>query len=523
MVCRTVICVLLVLVFGTLLACSQVADEGGEEGAESTSVFFGESSIEERIAKYPTVVRATLNYIDVEVIEGTGRWDDQFTNILKFNLTVHEYLNGSGGNTITAVWGSSRPHDSREAAMEVTTGLVAQRDTTFDDRESVIFLENETWDLFSKATGENVYFLNYKDELALDDGFSLFSKSNKLWLPLASPGMDTSGGGGSTSAEYLLALPTDMAPAVLPQVSETSTPAILPQTASSAPTISLTDLKAKIATINAELAVGNSTAAYRECVGIKYGYERMVAWGNSVGRDLSFRSPIRTPMQSIASGAPSGSAIYSDDMVGRYPDKRTSTWLEGGDSALFEVVYGPNRSYDLDNDGQILAGEDGIEYLQTLQTVRPLPAGEYTFDLKDLSYVVAECNHVITTPVTVTVTEVPDAVHEALFDPVTDGTAVAADSSNGQLEPATFTDANGASATIQRVEWASDTVKVKVSPHTGLAGQVMDFIELDGSVSLSLNVDDATVDDANNTLSWSVAEQPWHDGDKLMVRIREAR
>ena len=89
---------MLVLVFWMLLACSQVADEGGEEGAESTSLFFGESSIEERIAKYPTVVRATLNYIGVEVNEGTGRWDDQFTNILKFNLTVHEYLNGSGGD-----------------------------------------------------------------------------------------------------------------------------------------------------------------------------------------------------------------------------------------------------------------------------------------------------------------------------------------------------------------------------------------------------------------------------------------
>ena len=78
--------------------------------------------------------------------------------------------------------------------------------------------------------------------------------------------------------------------------------------------------------------------------------------------------------------------------------------------------------------------------------------------------------------------------------------------------------------TIQRIEWASDTVKVKVSPHTGLAGNhKLDFIELDGSVSLSLDVVEATVDSANDTLSWSVASQPWEDGDKLMVRIREAR
>jgi hypothetical protein len=39
-------------------------------------------------------------------------------------------------------------------------------------------------------------------------------------------------------------------------------------------------------------------------------------------------------------------------------------------------------------------------------------------------------------------------------------------------------------------------------------------------VPLSLKVADATVDSANDTLSWSVASQPWADGDKLMVRIR---
>ena len=138
-----------------------------------------------------------------------------------------------------------------------------------------------------------------------------------------------------------------------------------------------------------------------------------------------------------------------------------------------------------------------------------------------MSYTSKLCNDIITTPWTVTVAEHGRTLHEALFDPVTDGSAVAADSSNGQLDPAAFTDANGAAATIQRIEWAADTVKVKVSPHTELAGHKLDFIELDGSVSLSLQVDEATVDAANRTLSWTVSEQPWHDGDLLMVRIAE--
>ena len=66
-------------------------------------------------------------------------------------------------------------------------------------------------------------------------------------------------------------------------------------------------------------------------------------------------------------------------------------------------------------------------------------------------------------------------------------------------------------------------VKVNVSPHTGLAGHRRDFIELDGSVSLSLQVDHVREDAANDTLNCSVSSQPWEGGDKLMVRIREAR
>ena len=179
-------------------------------------------------------------------------------------------------------------------------------------------------------------------------------------------------------------------------------------------------------------------------------------------------------------------------------------WLEGRDEALFP--YG-----------------DGA-----LRTMRPLPTGKYSVHpnyqagrLIPCGYHPAEYKNMATWFVNVTA---PDGtLHEAFFDPVTDGSTVAADSTNGILKPASFTDANNAAATIQRIEWASGTVKMKVTPHTGLAGQTVDFIELDGSVSLSLNVADATVDAANNTLSWSVSSQPWHDGDTLMVRIRMKR
>ena len=80
------------------------------------------------------------------------------------------------------------------------------------------------------------------------------------------------------------------------------------------------------------------------------------------------------------------------------------------------------------------------------------------------------------------VTAPDDVLHEAFFDPVTDGSAIAADSTNGILKPVSFTDANNASASLQRIAWASEnTVEGEgQSAHWASPGQVMDFIELDG-------------------------------------------
>ena len=111
-------------------------------------------------------------------------------------------------------------------------------------------------------------------------------------------------------------------------------------------------------------------------------------------------------------------------------------------------------------------------------------------------------------------------LHEFFFDPITVGSAIAADASNGVLKPATFTDADGASATVESIAWEAGRVKVKVVPWSTLSGHVLDFIELDGRVSLSLSATNSMVHTADDTFVWSVGSQPWEDGDKLMVRIR---
>ena len=165
-----------------------------------------------------------------------------------------------------------------------------------------------------------------------------------------------------------------------------------------------------------------------------------------------------------------------------------------------------------------------------MQIARPLPVGVYEFTLERRPTALIICNFIVTEEYAIHAVAPEHVLHELFFDPVTDGTAVAADSSIGQLEPVAFTGANGASATIQRIEWTRPStgsgqhgmVKISVTPDSALIDHILEFIELDGSVSLSLDVFDAAVDTATNTLTWSVSSQPWHDGYLLMVRIREA-
>ena len=173
---------------------------------------------------------------------------------------------------------------------------------------------------------------------------------------------------------------------------------------------------------------------------------------------------------------------------------------------------------------------------------RPLPKGEYLFNRHDTPLMYLACNHTLTDQITVTVTAPAGTLHELFFDPVAVVRAqggpslVAADAAipsrsgvSGVLKPPAFTDANGASATISRIAYepgagsgaGAGTVWIAVSPHTGLSEHSVDFIELDGTVSLSLDVDAAAMDAADETLNWAVSSQPWHDGDKLMVRIRQ--
>ena len=86
-----------------------------------------------------------------------------------------------------------------------------------------------------------------------------------------------------------------------------------------------------------------------------------------------------------------------------------------------------------------------------------------------------------------------------------------ADDYRGALEPAAF-DVRTSETAIRRIGWDANRAWVEFSSAPSLVGHHIDFIELDGSVGLRLDVDDATsvaTGDGGQGLVWGVCDAPW--------------
>ena len=450
----------------------------------------GPTSLEERILASPVIARVQLDSA-TSTAESATIYDGstKYIALLEFSFSVEEYLKGSGADDIVAVWESSPIFDTRQEAEEALPAIAAARDTRWDDREAIVFLKSSQTYLTSTQETDR-YYLTWQHEIDFDDKYSIASRHNKLWLPAAAAVGATSQPTGDQQ-RFL----TDVPPAT-----------------GTAPTITLGEIKTRIATVTAKLDAGDGSEEYKECVRETYYLERKDRHLRETYPDKgSTGSNISPPhTHQFSSGLGVGTVVYEipegDPIT---PSVPFEVWLDGGDASLFSVA---NLSQDY-----------------RVTTTRPLPGMEYDFHFNHRGPYFSRCDgNTIRYEWTVTVTADEATLHEAFFDPVTVGSAVAADGANGVLKPASFTNANGATSTIQRIAWepgsgSTGTVKVALSPHTGIASHAVDFIALDGSVSLSMDVADATVDAANNALSWPVPSRPWRSGNELMVRIREAQ
>ena len=453
--------------------------------------YAGQVTMEEEIVYAEAVAR--VNYrsarqtIEEIRLGDPDRYSTLYANSLEITFEVVEYLMGSGGSEIKAVvYDRDGWRYTRAEVEALNENLIPLRTTVWDDREAIVFLHSGHRVVSTFDDADQYWMASFRNNG--EDGYTVASRWVKAWLPdAAAP--DSEGGTSQTEQRFLINL------------SSTSGAGV------QGDTMTVSELKALVTRIQNELTAGG-TEEHASCVRDKYFWARYAQYRknlieNEWGRDYNHQHE-----KEISSGAPAGTEVYVDIEAERFAEDPIPDSLDidvlllhlGQDGDLFDKVWPRNAV-----------------------TGRPLPQGTYRFYWFVQGPYNALCDGVpelvkTRDEVIVTVTPPPGTLHEAFFDPVTLASGVGADASNGVLNPASFT-VDGTSTSITGLEWESGSVVLSLSPYSSLSGHKLDFIELDGSVSLSLPASSATEDTTAGTLTWSITEQPWHHGEMLMLRI----
>ena len=454
-------------------------------------------SIEEQIYFADVIVRATLQSATaaVETRPSDPGVAPTYLAVQELRFTVHEYLKGSGPSELLVVVRGGHGNPAEAAVRDFADWIVQMRVTTWDERQAVLFLEAPSRPYTAAAGGgqagasESTTPSTWQFVLSNYDqppwAYSVDTLS-RAWLPAEN----------------------------MPDEGEAPTAFITDGAQSPPPTISLADLRARIAALAAELKAGEGVDGYDYCI-----YGRII-------RERYRRAHPRTPplMEvALASGSAAGTEIHKAKNDHRQP-QYYRYWLSGPDAASFQPLI-------VDDDGQASTG-----YTRSLTAARPLPAGEYDVFHNSQHYARFPCNFVpddAYLAFTVTVTAPAGTVHEAFFDPAALGSGVVGrDAAQGVLAPAAVgavggaagaSGSSGTSATLRRLTWDAGQLRLDVAGTT-LAGQQLELIRLDGTVGLTLRGDAATrsATAGGHELRWPVCTQPWQPGERLMLRIRAA-
>ena len=430
--------------------------------------------------------------------------------LLEFRFTVSEYIKGSGGTNISGfVYMDYRTEAEAQAAA---AAMASAHDSRWDDREAVVFLKSKNaWLRGKYPLAADQYwfggFVYVTSDAGVNDAYTVASIHTKLWLPKKLSGTEGGAQGQSSEKTFLLDVPAS-AGARAQSGRASRAPADPPPESE----ITLTRLKSRVSALETEAKAGG-TEAYYECIRVAYRVENLL-------RYYIIQHGKRSTIEregAIGSGLPAGTFVvdlHRDEAPTKAAAEGT-IWFEGVDEGLVRVEY-----------VDFVAGGGGpgmFSFTRNIVTKRPLPSGVYTIQPQETWYGGKICRFPETArnlrTVTLTVTAPADTLHEAFFDPVAIGNAVGADGTNGVLDPASFAVGN-ATTTLSGLKWENGAATLTVSPHADLARHALDFIGLDGSVTTTLAIADATVDSAAGTYSWTAASQPWQADDKLMLRIR---
>ncbi len=452
-------------------------------------------SLEEQVFTSPVIVRASLQAAAaaVETVPSTPGVAPTYRPVQELRFTVHEYLKGTGPAALVVVVRGTHTFLTEAEARADAVYAVAQRVTAWDDRQGVLFLQTPLEPYTSaaasggaagRATAPALQFTrsNFYREQQWDYSVDTLSRA---WLPAR----DAGGATGQTRA-------ADGAGTVFITDGAESPPP---------PVVSMTDLRAKIAALAAELRAGEGVPGYEDCVRGRILLERINR------ADPLTPIPFDIP---LASGTATVTNVYTQT-IERSDPQYNQYWLSGPDHERFQARI-------IDDDDQSSTGYD-----HALATARPLPAGTYRVHYHTQHYKDIPCNFMpddAYIAFTIQVTAPARTVHEAFFDPVAIGAGVGADGSRGVLQPAAFTVGDTA-ATIQRLIWEAQQLQLELSVAAPLANHYLDVIALDGTVTLRLRLDDATTaatDSGGQAWRWRACAAPWQADDQLMLRLHHS-
>lgn len=453
---------------------------------------FGDSSVEEKISTSDVIVRAELTSYSIKSVQDNK---GAHRRAIYYELTVHEYLLGSGPTSITAVWVDVfdfKPEEI-EGGMQ---RLLTERDATWDLREAIIFLRNfdNEWSYWTGTElaaqlGMDTHYLLSFGFWHGEDLYSIGSERDRRWLPSSSASSEGASGDSADEATYLLADPSANGAG-----------------GASAPTISLTDIKNKITEVTKSLESGDGSDGYKECVQRMYHFEQQARFyeARGDGTDAFGRRPMQTE---IVSGEAAGVVLERNNFALTKNDG-TRSWLEGEHADLFTVTTGPYSAHTLED------GTEGFQFSETFATTRPLIPGSYRVELKEVWYPYAVCDGTVSLDWTINVTAPEGITHELWLETKWKDGANTADSTVGTLTPNAF-----GAGTIDRIAYTpkAGKVAITVTPATLLNGMTLDFRRNDGTLALLLHEEEAVKN--GNILTWSVPK-PWSNGDELMVSIR---
>ena len=390
---------------------------------------------------------------------------------LEVSFKVLEYIKGTGGSTLTAL---IYKHDARlllglsqnEARDIARTELLPARDSRWDDREAMVFLR------YDEPTERLWLGRLHPEEPTID--VTVVSSQYKAWLPAVATGnLSTRTRTPSVDQLFYLDDPGQGQPG-----GGVGARSVTQSPSPSAPTISLGQVKSKVADILRWVRESGGTPEAEECVLEALGMTRSFEQGyKTIGPFLEHHV--------APSGQPAGSIAlsYVPESVPRDPEGDTGRlWNEGRDGHLFGDKRGGWATF-----------------------ARPLPAGEYRYFHNFGSSKWIPCDfhpeeYINKWEYHVTVEAPAGTLAESFFDPYADGAAVTG------------------TTTVGTISWQSRRVAADLT--VDVTGHVLDFIGLDGTVVVSLVVADTS--ESAGALTWAVPVQPWSAGDKLMLRVRKA-